>query len=77
SSRGTIVRKFRLLLHREWRAVVKHVFREANHLADALASKGHNLEFGTHSIDNSNSEIRYWTQYDIWGGTETRRVIAM
>ncbi|CAN1195045.1 hypothetical protein LINPERHAP2_LOCUS42890 [Linum perenne] len=53
------------------------MFREANHLADALASKGHNLEFGTYFIDSSDSEIRYWTQYDIWGGTETRRVIAI
>ncbi|CAN1323692.1 Putative ribonuclease H protein At1g65750, partial [Linum perenne] len=49
----TIVERFKQLLERDWSVTVKHIYRKANHLADALANMGHNLDFGTHSVDTS------------------------
>ncbi|CAN1799327.1 Putative ribonuclease H protein At1g65750, partial [Linum perenne] len=72
---ATIVSKYKKLLDRDWRVELKHVYRESNHLADALASKGHSLSIGTHMVERSDRVICYWARFDEVGGTEMRRII--
>ncbi|CAN1351644.1 Putative ribonuclease H protein At1g65750 [Linum perenne] len=71
---GTLVRKFKLLFERDWEVSVKFIYREANHLADYLANKGHEMALGIHTIENSDSGILYWAMYDLVGGSESRRI---
>ncbi|CAN1194372.1 Putative ribonuclease H protein At1g65750, partial [Linum perenne] len=72
---ASIVARYRRLLERNWTVSLKHIFREANHLADALAGKGHQSNLGTHTVDITDSAIRYWERYDISGSSEARRII--
>ncbi|CAN1123547.1 Putative ribonuclease H protein At1g65750 [Linum perenne] len=72
---AAIVRKFKHLTERNWRVNIKHIYREANHLADALANKGHTLDLGTHSVNRSEGSVLYWSSYDVAGGAEPRRVL--
>ncbi|CAN1188458.1 Putative ribonuclease H protein At1g65750, partial [Linum perenne] len=48
---ATIMGKYKRLLNRPWRVSLRHIYREANHLDDAMASRGHELALGTHAID--------------------------
>ncbi|CAN1165600.1 Putative ribonuclease H protein At1g65750 [Linum perenne] len=72
---AAIVRKFKHLTERNWRVNIKHIYREANHLADCLANKGHALELGTHSVNRSEANVLYWSSYDVVGSAEPRRVV--
>ncbi|CAN1337343.1 hypothetical protein LINPERPRIM_LOCUS37570, partial [Linum perenne] len=54
-----IVLQYRRLKERNWTVVLKHIFREENHLADALADKGHSSSWGTHTINCDDSTVRY------------------
>ncbi|CAN1790227.1 Putative ribonuclease H protein At1g65750 [Linum perenne] len=73
---AAVVRKYRHLVERNWRVNVKHIYREANHLADALANKGHTLELGTHSMERTDRSVIYWETYDSVGGAEPRRIVT-
>ncbi|CAN1242896.1 Putative ribonuclease H protein At1g65750, partial [Linum perenne] len=44
---AALVLQYRRLKERSWTTNLIHIFREANHLADALASKGTTLDLGT------------------------------
>ncbi|CAN1805656.1 Putative ribonuclease H protein At1g65750 [Linum perenne] len=66
---------FKHLTERNWRVNIKHIYREANHLADCLANKGHALELGTHSVNRSEANVLYWSSYDVVGSAEPRRVV--
>ncbi|KAL5776524.1 hypothetical protein ACOSP7_009450 [Xanthoceras sorbifolium] len=43
----SIVRSCNLLIKGDWRCVVTHVYREANKVADSIASLGHSMGVGT------------------------------
>ncbi|CAN1141947.1 hypothetical protein LINPERHAP2_LOCUS12791, partial [Linum perenne] len=58
----TIVCQYRRLLERNWKITLKHIYKEANYMADALANKGHIANLGTHTVECSDSTIRYWEQ---------------
>ncbi|CAN1164553.1 Putative ribonuclease H protein At1g65750 [Linum perenne] len=62
------------MLRRDWTVNFKHVYREANFLADHLANKGHDLNLGVHNIDITDSRVLYWARYDLFGGSEARSV---
>ncbi|CAN1836493.1 hypothetical protein LINPERHAP1_LOCUS34790 [Linum perenne] len=51
---------------------VKHVYREANHAADYLASLGHNTTRGAHEVDISDCNLAYFIRYDCMGISEPR-----
>ncbi|CAN1121023.1 Putative ribonuclease H protein At1g65750, partial [Linum perenne] len=71
---AALVMQYRRLLERSWKVTLKHVFREANHLVDAMENRGHYVGLGTHDIMCDDREVRYWERYDLLGGTETRRI---
>ncbi|CAN1752991.1 Putative ribonuclease H protein At1g65750 [Linum perenne] len=71
---ATLIERIRRYLQRPWTVSIKLIYREANHLADFLANKGHELALGTHSIDCLERGILYWANYDLVGGSETRLV---
>ncbi|CAN1809470.1 Putative ribonuclease H protein At1g65750 [Linum perenne] len=71
---ASLIVQFSSLLDRNWKVTLKHIFREANHLADALAEKGHEVNLGNHTFNCSETIIRYWESYDLAGGTELRRI---
>ncbi|CAN1816640.1 Putative ribonuclease H protein At1g65750 [Linum perenne] len=64
---ATLVAKYHWLLDMNWLVSLKHIFREANHLADALADKGYGTNLGTHTNGHTNTVIRYWERYDLSG----------
>ncbi|CAN1146990.1 Putative ribonuclease H protein At1g65750 [Linum perenne] len=68
---ATLIRRFMNLIRRNWQVSVKFIYWEANHLADSLANKGHDLDLGIHSIDSSESNVLYWAKYDLVGGSES------
>ncbi|CAN1839814.1 Putative ribonuclease H protein At1g65750 [Linum perenne] len=53
------VLEFRDWLGRDWALKLKHVYREANRVADYLASYGHTLPRGSHSISLSDCNLAY------------------
>ncbi|CAN1135624.1 Putative ribonuclease H protein At1g65750 [Linum perenne] len=71
---AALVLQYRRLMERNWLVTITHIFREANHLADALVNKGHGVSLGTHTIGCEDHEVIYWERYDLLGGTEIRRV---
>ncbi|CAN1147088.1 Putative ribonuclease H protein At1g65750, partial [Linum perenne] len=71
---ASLIAQFIRLLDRSWTVMLKHIFREANHLVDAVAEKGHEFDLGIHTISCSESCVRYWERYDLSGGSELRRV---
>ncbi|CAN1849895.1 hypothetical protein LINPERHAP1_LOCUS39581, partial [Linum perenne] len=46
---ATIVCQYRRLMERKWKVTLKHIYRETNHFADALANKGHGADLETHT----------------------------
>ncbi|CAN1836495.1 Putative ribonuclease H protein At1g65750, partial [Linum perenne] len=66
------VLEFRDWIHRDWMVRVKHVYREANHAADYLASLGHNTTRGAHEVDISDCNLAYFIRYDCMGISEPR-----
>ncbi|CAN1182978.1 Putative ribonuclease H protein At1g65750 [Linum perenne] len=69
-----LVLRLRRLLERRWRVRIIHIFREGNHLADHIANRGHDLNFGIHTMRLDDATIQQWARYDLMGCSETRRV---
>ncbi|CAN1783047.1 Putative ribonuclease H protein At1g65750, partial [Linum perenne] len=69
------VLEFRDWLRKDWSITIKHVYREANHAADYLASTGHSLPRGSHPVSNSDCNLAYFIRYDCMGISEPRLVI--
>ncbi|CAN1249193.1 hypothetical protein LINPERPRIM_LOCUS7034 [Linum perenne] len=63
------------MVRRDWMISLKHVYREAKFLADFLATKGHDLARGNHSISITKDRVLYWARYDLIGGSESRTII--
>ncbi|CAN1845776.1 Putative ribonuclease H protein At1g65750 [Linum perenne] len=68
------VLEFRDWLDRDWALKLKHVYREANRVADYLASYGHTLPRGSHSIPLSDCNLAYHIRYDCMGISEPRLI---
>ncbi|CAN1133907.1 Putative ribonuclease H protein At1g65750 [Linum perenne] len=66
--------EFRDLIQREWMVNVRHVYREANHAADYLASIGHYTPRGTFDFDISDCNLAYFIRYDCMGISEPRMI---
>ncbi|CAN1215609.1 Putative ribonuclease H protein At1g65750 [Linum perenne] len=66
--------EFRDLIQREWTVNVRHVYREANHAADYLASIGHYTPRGTFDFDISDCNLAYFIRYDCMGISEPRMI---
>ncbi|CAN1336375.1 Putative ribonuclease H protein At1g65750, partial [Linum perenne] len=60
---AAILGKFRRLKRRDWIIQLKHVYREANFLADHLANQGHDLALGVQTISATDTRVSYWA---IW-----------
>ncbi|CAN1173372.1 Putative ribonuclease H protein At1g65750 [Linum perenne] len=71
---GLEVWEFRDLIQREWTVKVRHIYREANHAADYLASIGHYSSRGTHDFDISDCNLAYFIRYDCMGISEPRMI---
>ncbi|CAN1120796.1 Putative ribonuclease H protein At1g65750, partial [Linum perenne] len=52
---ASLIAQYNRLLDRNWNISLKHIFREANHLADALAERGHVVALGIHTTSCSES----------------------
>ncbi|CAN1250939.1 hypothetical protein LINPERPRIM_LOCUS7572 [Linum perenne] len=61
-------------LERDWETEIIQVYREANHLADCLAAKGHHLQAGITARFDDELEITSWETYDARGVTERRTI---
>ncbi|CAN1136491.1 Putative ribonuclease H protein At1g65750 [Linum perenne] len=71
---SNLVTRFQRLRERDWETKIIHAYREANHLANCLAGKGHNLPTGVAVRMEDNSEVRQWESYDARGVTESRSI---
>ncbi|CAN1777356.1 Putative ribonuclease H protein At1g65750, partial [Linum perenne] len=69
---ASLVTRFQKLREREWELRIKHIYREANHLADCLADKGHSLPCGSTTRLKTDVDVRKWETYDARGVTEVR-----
>ncbi|CAN1132938.1 Putative ribonuclease H protein At1g65750 [Linum perenne] len=72
---ATIAAKFRILIEKNWKVSIKHIYREANQLADASANEGHSVDSGTHTVDVDESSIRYWERYNLASCSEIRSIV--
>ncbi|CAN0926691.1 hypothetical protein LINGRAHAP2_LOCUS35489 [Linum grandiflorum] len=59
-----LVLKFRSLHARNWETQIKHVYREANVLANYIADLGHSQPVGSLVMGVQGSLLRYWTEHD-------------
>ncbi|CAI0451814.1 unnamed protein product [Linum tenue] len=71
---ANLVIQFRELLGRDWEVVIRHIYREANFLADCLAHKGHLLYPGAFSVTCMDPDVERWLLYDSVGGFVVREV---
>ncbi|CAN1841756.1 Putative ribonuclease H protein At1g65750 [Linum perenne] len=55
----------------------QHVFREANKVADFLASRGYDFPFGTHLFPLSDCNLGHILRYDCLGVSEPRLISAV
>ncbi|CAN1768425.1 Putative ribonuclease H protein At1g65750 [Linum perenne] len=69
------VLSFRELRERHWSVNIRHVYREGNKVADFLASRGHDLPFGSHTFPLSDFNLVYLLRYDCLGISEPRHVV--
>ncbi|CAN1256841.1 Putative ribonuclease H protein At1g65750 [Linum perenne] len=72
---ATEVLSFRELCNREWRVEIRHVYREANKVADFLANQGHLFPFGTHLFPLSDCNLGHILRYDCLGISEPRFIL--
>ncbi|CAL1360380.1 unnamed protein product [Linum trigynum] len=72
---AAIIQRFKELLIHQWEVVVSHIFREGNKCADHLASRGHLLPLGYHSIPCSDPTLCNFIMYDCQGLSEPRLVL--
>ncbi|CAN1841222.1 Putative ribonuclease H protein At1g65750, partial [Linum perenne] len=65
---------FRELCRRNWVVHIRHVYREANKVADFLASRGYEFPFGIHLFPLSDCNLGYLLRYDCFGISEPRLI---
>ncbi|CAN0830456.1 Putative ribonuclease H protein At1g65750 [Linum grandiflorum] len=70
-----LARRFRQLCARDWEVRLKHVYREANVLADYIANIGHTLTIGNYEVGVRGNLMRHWMEHDILGVAQTRAII--
>ncbi|CAN0909238.1 hypothetical protein LINGRAHAP2_LOCUS25680 [Linum grandiflorum] len=61
-------------MSQSWIVRIKHVYRESNYAADAVANRGHRIPLGLQSIPTSDPELSRWMTYDAAGSSQTHRV---
>ncbi|CAN1179262.1 Putative ribonuclease H protein At1g65750 [Linum perenne] len=69
------VLSFRELRARHWSVNIRHVYREGNKVADFLASRGHDLPFGSYLFPLSECNLGYLLRYDCLGISEPRHIV--
>ncbi|CAN1139822.1 Putative ribonuclease H protein At1g65750 [Linum perenne] len=74
---ASLVSRFQRLRGRDWELRFIHVYREANHLADCLANKGHNLQVGIPTSLPDDTDVRRWELSDSRGFTKSRWMIGV
>ncbi|CAN0878912.1 Putative ribonuclease H protein At1g65750 [Linum grandiflorum] len=70
-----LVHKFRNLQARNWETRIKHVYREANVLADYIADLDHSQPVGSLALGVQDSLLRYWTEHDLLEVAQPRAVL--
>ncbi|CAN1778990.1 Putative ribonuclease H protein At1g65750, partial [Linum perenne] len=74
---SSLAARFQRLRERDWETKIVHVYREANHLADCLAARGHDIDTGATLRLEDDPVIRRWENYDARGVTERRTITGM
>ncbi|CAN1219920.1 Putative ribonuclease H protein At1g65750 [Linum perenne] len=62
------------ILQNESETTHRHIYREANSVADYLANLGHSLDLGTHVFLYPDSALLYWLRYDLLGVSTPRLI---
>ncbi|CAI0402255.1 unnamed protein product [Linum tenue] len=70
-----LISQIRQLLSRDWQVEFKHVFREGIVAADFLASLGHSLSVGEHTITTPYPTLNHLLLYDVMGIQTPRFVL--
>ncbi|CAN1136537.1 hypothetical protein LINPERPRIM_LOCUS21154 [Linum perenne] len=60
---------------RDWELTIRHVYREANYMADHLASRRHDFPRGSHLIDCIDCRLAHFARYDCIGISEPTLII--
>ncbi|CAN1184990.1 Putative ribonuclease H protein At1g65750 [Linum perenne] len=68
------VAEFHELQRRDWTIVLRHTYREGNHVADYLTSIGYDYPLGSHTVHFSDCNLIYFVRYDCMGISETRLI---
>ncbi|CAN1830176.1 Putative ribonuclease H protein At1g65750 [Linum perenne] len=68
------VLEFQDWMKHDWEVKLIRVYREANHAADHLASRGHTSPRGSHLVDSADRNLAYFIRYDCMGVSETRLI---
>ncbi|CAN0825572.1 Putative ribonuclease H protein At1g65750 [Linum grandiflorum] len=71
----SVIKGIRELINHDWTVKVTHTYREGNRVADLLDHRGHNLPFGTHSIDDFPLDISECIRTDMIGVSFPRSII--
>ncbi|CAI0403203.1 unnamed protein product [Linum tenue] len=71
-----LISQIRQLLSRDWQVELKHVYREGNVAADFLASLGHSLSVGEHTITAPSPTLNHLLLYDVMGIQTPRFVLS-
>ncbi|CAN1148227.1 Putative ribonuclease H protein At1g65750 [Linum perenne] len=58
------VLEFQDWMKRDWEVKLSHVYLEANHAADHIASRGHTVPRGSHLVDPMDRNLAYFIRYD-------------
>ncbi|CAN1191106.1 Putative ribonuclease H protein At1g65750, partial [Linum perenne] len=66
--------RFRELKNHDWRVSIKHIYREANKVADFLADQGYEFLFGTHLFPLVHCNLSYLLRYDCMGISKPRLI---
>ncbi|CAN1184989.1 Putative ribonuclease H protein At1g65750 [Linum perenne] len=61
-------------IRRDWTIVLRHTYREGNHVADYLTSIGYDYPLGSHTVHFSDCNLIYFVRYDCMGISETRLI---
>ncbi|CAN1292628.1 Putative ribonuclease H protein At1g65750 [Linum perenne] len=61
------VEQFHSYKSRDIEVLIRHIYREANNVADYLANLGHLLDIGCHVFLYLDSKLLYWLGYDRTG----------
>ncbi|CAN0841340.1 hypothetical protein LINGRAHAP2_LOCUS3234 [Linum grandiflorum] len=63
------------MLDRDWLIKVEHIYSEGNRVADYLATLGHNLPLGVHSISVVDPTLSLLMLYDTLGIFQSRLIV--